>query len=55
MSEEDISLNEASAKPIWHVMDSTTLLKMLHRVADGEDPEMVYLEEYANAKHNEKE
>jgi hypothetical protein len=55
MSEENISPNEVSAKPVWHVIDSTALLKMLYRVANGEDPDMVYLEEYANAEHKAKE
>ena len=33
----------------WHVICSTDLLAMLRRCHAGEDPEMVYLEEYVNA------
>jgi hypothetical protein len=35
---------------VW-VLSGEELLVMLHRVADGEDPDMVYAEEYANAEH----
>lgn len=34
----------------WHVISGEDLLAMLRRVAAGEDPEMVYIEEYANAE-----
>jgi hypothetical protein len=37
------------------VLNSETLLDMLRRVAAGEDPEMVYLEEYANATRPDNE
>lgn len=35
----------------WHVISGEGLLAMLRRVAAGEDPDMVYAEEYANADH----
>ncbi len=35
--------------PTWWCMDSDILLTLLRRVADGEDPDMVYAEQYANA------
>ena len=35
----------------WHVISGEDLLAMLHRVSEGEDPDMVYMEEYANADH----
>ena len=39
-------------KPLgWHVVSGEDLLAMLHRAADGEDPDMVYMEEWANAEH----
>jgi hypothetical protein len=34
----------------WWVISSETLLDALHRVAAGEDPDLVYLEEYVNAE-----
>lgn len=34
----------------WHVINSTDLVAMLRRCHAGEDPEMVYLEEYVNAE-----
>lgn len=34
----------------WHVINSADLLAMLRRCHAGEDPEMVYLEEYVNAE-----
>jgi hypothetical protein len=38
---------------VWHVINSGDLLAMLRRVASGEDPEFVYLEEYVNADREE--
>jgi hypothetical protein len=35
----------------WHVISGKDLLSMLRRVGMGEDPDMVYAEEYANADH----
>jgi hypothetical protein len=35
----------------WHVISSEDLRHMLARVAEGEDPEAVHLELYANADH----
>lgn len=35
---------------MWAITD-TKLRWLLRRVADGENPEMVYLEEIANARH----
>jgi hypothetical protein len=32
----------------WWSISGTGLLHLLRRVADGEDPDMVYAEEYAN-------
>lgn len=39
----------------WHVISGEDLLRMLRRVAAGEDPNMVYAEEYANADHEQVE
>lgn len=35
----------------WWVLSGEALLAMLRRVADGEDPDLVYAEEYANSDH----
>jgi hypothetical protein len=34
----------------WHVISGEHLLELLRRVADGEDPDLVYLEVYVNAE-----
>ncbi len=35
----------------WHVISGEQLLAMLRRVAVGENPDLVYAEEWANAEH----
>lgn len=35
----------------WWVISGDGLLEMLRRVEAGEDPDMVYAEEYANCDH----
>ena len=35
----------------WHVISGEQLLAMLRRVAGGENPDLVYAEEWANAEH----
>jgi len=40
---------DAPAKPCWWSISEEALRGMLQRVADGEDPEWVYMTEYANA------
>jgi hypothetical protein len=37
----------------WWTISGEALLAMLRRVADGEDPDLVYAEEYANSDHVE--
>lgn len=37
----------------WWAISGESLLAMLYRVAEGEDPDMVYAEEYANSNHDE--
>lgn len=34
-----------------HVLTGETLLALLRRVGEGEDPDEVYMEMYANAEH----
>ncbi len=41
--------NEQS-KMGWWTISGEGLLEMLRRVADGEDPDILYAEEYANAE-----
>jgi hypothetical protein len=38
-------------KPVWHVIASDDLIAMLERAKAGEEPQMIYLEEYANSQH----
>ena len=40
-------------RQMWHVISSDDMLRLLRRVAAGEDPEMVYLEEYVNAERED--
>lgn len=35
----------------WWAISGDELLAMLRRVAAGEDPDLVYAEEYANSEH----
>ena len=35
----------------WHVIAGDHLLDMLTRVSEGEDPDMVFAELWANAEH----
>jgi hypothetical protein len=37
----------------WWVIEDTELLRMMERCKDGEDPDLVYLEEYANSDHED--
>lgn len=39
----------------WWAIAGTELLALLHRVATGEDPDVVYAEAYANAEHPDPE
>jgi hypothetical protein len=41
------------AQGVWHVAHSDTIRQLLHQVADGEDPELAYLEFYANSIHHQ--
>lgn len=42
-----------TGQPCWHVVSSADLLAMLRRCHAGEDPDLVYLEEYVNSDHEE--
>jgi hypothetical protein len=34
----------------WHVMHSDRLMQLLRRAHAGEDPDLLYIEEYVNAE-----
>lgn len=36
----------------WWVISGENLLNLLRRAAAGEDPDALYLEEYANSEHD---
>ncbi len=38
-------------EPIWWVVSGEALHAMLNRCANGEDPDLVMAEEYANSSH----
>lgn len=37
----------------WHVISGSHLLGLLRRCADGESPDLVFAELWANAEHEE--
>ena len=37
----------------WWAISGAALMDMLQRCANGEDPDLVYAEQYANSDHNE--
>lgn len=37
----------------WHVISGDALLDLLRRAAVGEDPDLLYAEEWANADHEQ--
>jgi hypothetical protein len=37
----------------WWTMSGEALMEMMRRCYNGEDPDLVYAEEYANAEHEE--
>ncbi len=41
------------AEPKWWVIHEDEMRRMLHRVEDGEEPELVLMEEYANSEVND--
>jgi len=45
-------LSEQIVELGWHVISGKRLLEMLRRVSQGEDPDLVYAEEWANAEHD---
>lgn len=41
------------ARTIWWSISGDEILAMLRRVHDGEDPDLVYAEHYANSEHED--
>lgn len=39
----------------WWAISGEALMEMLRRVAAGEDPDLIYAEEYANSQHEDAE
>jgi hypothetical protein len=39
----------------WWVIAGEAMIEMLRRAAGGEDPDMIYTEEYANSEHEKPE
>lgn len=37
----------------WHVIDRERLMQLLRRAHAGEDPDLLYIEEYVNAEREE--
>ena len=48
-------MSEAVPDLGWHVISGELLLEALRRVAEGEDPDLVYAELWANAEHEEED
>jgi hypothetical protein len=46
-----VSDQERPASLGWHTIPGELLLASLHRVARGEDPDLLYAELWANAEH----
>ena len=40
-------------KECWHVMEGKLIMELLRRAHAGEDPELLYIEAYANATKRE--
>ncbi len=43
---------EARERP-WHTVHGDEIVRMLHEVAEGADPDVVYVEFYANTETRE--
>ena len=39
----------------WHVISGERLMELLRRAHDGENPDLIYIEEYVNADREEVE
>lgn len=53
MSDHDAQANTSSAPLGWWAISGDQLLALLRRVHEGEDPDLLYAEEYANGEHSE--
>ena len=41
------------SREVWHVIDSKRLIALLRRAHAGENPDVLYIEEYVNAEREE--
>jgi hypothetical protein len=41
---------QMEVKSRWHVIESSRLLELLRRAHAGENPDLLYIEEYVNAE-----
>jgi hypothetical protein len=48
----DRTPDEAAPMP-WHVINGETLIGLLRRAHAGEDPDLLYIEEYVNSDRDE--
>lgn len=47
-------MTEEDASPLgWWSISGESLLELLRRVREGEEPDMVYIEAYANSDHEQ--
>jgi hypothetical protein len=46
-------MSDADARLGWWTISGEAIMSMLQRVHDGEEPFVVYAEEYANADHSD--
>lgn len=42
-----------TSKLPWHTMSGEVLMELLWKAHNGQHPDMVYMEEYANAEHEQ--
>ena len=40
-------------KECWHVIEAKRLMKLLRRAHAGENPDLIYIEEYVNAERED--
>ena len=46
-------MSTLAEKECWHVIERKAIMELLRRAHAGEDPELLYIEAYANAKREE--
>lgn len=41
------------SRPCWHVIEAKRLMELLRRAYGGENPDLIYIEEYVNAERED--